>query len=567
MKKLLSLALAALLLCGCTADPPAPTEPSAPETTPATEEIVITHESLELLEFDYENVYAAAPMGEDLLLLSGMDSTTLIKISGHNQKEIISISTGVPISPADPAVQISESGVCYAAEEEYIFLDENLEEIERITLPDAWGHGAVSADQQNIYYSTGSELWIYNRETGLHRLLRETMHTGLALESLELNDSILVCQLFDYHAVPSTLFYSAATGELLGTYDSSIDLSSAGDLWMAKTSDGQRNQIVFGGTGETRVVTEFDSFSDVILVDGGILIHTSSSIRYVDPADHTEAAIALEEDALITNTWNADGILWIALDDGRLLRWDLEDAPMQATACLAPYFSREDPDTEGLAALAPTIAQMEDTYGVQIHIAEDAVASQPDGLTLTSEYQVDALTDGLSELELALSRFTPEFLAKAGKVHLCLVRAVDSEGCIQFWDDGDAYIVLEVNEDLQRNFFHGLGHIIDAKVLTECTAFDSWKSLNPSDFRYLYDYTAEADLSAFPGAFADHPGMVSPVEDRASVFACAMLADSEGVFESDTMQRKLSTLCNGIRKAFNLKDSEETFPWEQYLAQ
>ena len=567
MKKLLSLALAALLLCGCTADPPAPTEPSAPETTPATEEIIITHESLELLEFDYEDVFAAAPMGDDLLLLSGMDSATLIKVSGRNQKEIASISTGVPISPADPAVQISESGVCYATEEEYIFLDENLEEIERITLPDAWGHGAVSADQQTIYYSTGSELWVYNRQTGLHRLLRETMHTGLALESLELNDSVLVCQLFDYHAVPSTLFYSTATGELLGTYDSSIALSSAGELWLAKSSDGRRNQIIFGGTGETRVVTEFDSFSDVILVDGGILMHTSGSIRYVDPADHTDAAIALEEDALITNTWNADGILWIALDDGRLLRWELKDAPMQAAACLAPYFSRENPDTEGLAALAPTIAQMEYTYGVQIHIVEDAVASQPDGLTLTSEYQVDALTEGLKELELALSRFTPEFLAKAGKVHLCLVRAVDSEGCIQFWDDGDAYIVLEVNDDLQRNFFHGLGHIIDAKVLTECTAFDGWKSLNPSGFRYLYDYTAEADPSAFPGAFADHLGMVSPVEDRASVFACAMLADSEGVFESDTMQRKLSILCNGIRKAFGMKDSEETFPWEQYLAQ
>ena len=102
--------------------------------------------------------------------------------------------------------------------------------------------------------------------------------------------------------------------------------------------------------------------------------------------------------------------------------------------------------------------------------------------------------------------------------------------------------------------------------MTECTAFDGWKSLNPKSFSYDYDNTAEHDLSAYPGAFAAPIGMVSPVEDRASIFAHAMLSDMDGIFESDTMQKKLSTLCTGIRKAFGLKDSDEAFSWEQYLA-
>ncbi|WP_289475122.1 hypothetical protein, partial [Klebsiella pneumoniae] len=94
-------------------------------------------------------------------------------------------------------------------------------------------------------------------------------------------------------------------------------------------------------------------------------------------------------------------------------------------------------------------------------------------------------TSGLEELKLALHHFTPEFLAGVGKasgdgtVHICLVRAVRGDGCIQFWDeDGNARIALTMDGDLQRSFFHGLGHIIDSRVLTECGAFDTWKSLN-----------------------------------------------------------------------------------------
>lgn len=567
MKRLLAIALAALLLTGCTPDVPAPTEPSMPETTPATEEIVITHESLELLEFDYENVFSAAPMGEDLLLFSNMDSTTLIKVSGRNHKELASFAANVPISPDFRAVQISENSICYAAEEEYIFLNENLEEVERVTLPGASCTGIVAQDQNTIYYSTGSELRIYNRETGLDRLLRETMFTELFPESLALNDSVLICRQGD-----QTLFYSASTGELLASFEDSINLTSAGDTWLAKTSDGRRNQIVFGGGGETRVVTGFDSFSDVTLVDGGILMHPTGAIRFLNLTDSTEAAIAPEGDVCVTNAWISDGILWIALDDGRLLRWELEDAETQAVSCFAPYYNQENPDTEGLAALESVIADLESTYGVTIHIYEDAVAVQPEDMTLRCEYQVDAIASGLQELELALKRLPADFLRKAAKstagggVHISLVRSVEGGGCIQFWDEeANARIILETDEDLQEDFFHALAHIIDAKILTKTTIFDGWKNLNPKGFKYSYDYAAEMDPDAFPGAFADETGMVSPVEDRATIFAAAM-ADDGSFFENETAQRKLSALCSGIRRAFGLKDSEEILPWEQHLA-
>ena len=44
-----------------------------------------------------------------------------------------------------------------------------------------------------------------------------------------------------------------------------------------------------------------------------------------------------------------------------------------------------------------------------------------------------------------------------------------------------------------------------------------------------------------------------------------MTEGNESLFRCETMQAKLRTLCEGIRKAFGLRKSPDTFLWEQYL--
>jgi hypothetical protein len=56
-------------------------------------------------------------------------------------------------------------------------------------------------------------------------------------------------------------------------------------------------------------------------------------------------------------------------------------------------------------------------------------------------------------------------------------------------------------------------------------------------------------------------------EDRATVLEYAMLPGNESCFESETMQKKLNSLCWSIRRAFRWTDAETVFPWEQYLHQ
>ena len=58
--------------------------------------------------------------------------------------------------------------------------------------------------------------------------------------------------------------------------------------------------------------------------------------------------------------------------------------------------------------------------------------------------------------------------------------------------------------------------------------------------------------------------MSFPREDRARILEYAMTPGNEAVFASETMQRKLATLCQGIRQAFDL-EADQICLWEQYL--
>ncbi len=56
-----------------------------------------------------------------------------------------------------------------------------------------------------------------------------------------------------------------------------------------------------------------------------------------------------------------------------------------------------------------------------------------------------------------------------------------------------------------------------------------------------------------------------PTNDRSSVFCYAMTSKGADAFRSEALQAKLKSLCKGIREAYGLEKSQDTYPWEQYL--
>ena len=114
--------------------------------------------------------------------------------------------------------------------------------------------------------------------------------------------------------------------------------------------------------------------------------------------------------------------------------------------------------------------------------------------------------------------------------------------------------------------------MLETRALSRSIAYYRWDELNPKGFAYDYDYAANVQRDGgtyiaddTTRCFIDTYSMSFPKEDRARIFEYACTEGNERYFISHTMQRKLRTLCEGIREAYGLEDHTESFLWEQYL--
>ena len=232
-----------------------------------------------------------------------------------------------------------------------------------------------------------------------------------------------------------------------------------------------------------------------------------------------------------------------------------------------------------------SIRDLAQKYGVQIRIWDDALQKVSGVYTLEPEHLEQAYTKTLPLLEKALSQFPQGFfktLAKktaTGKLQICLVRSISGvpekgtlarQSSLQYWNGGNAYLVLAMSENAEQDFYHGIMHAIDTRVLSVCTAYYEWDWLNPEEFSYDNDYIKNLDrsptdyLEEETRAFVDTFSMSFSREDRARVMEYACMPGNAEYFAAPIMQTKLHMLCAGIREAF-LLDMDTTYVWEQYL--
>ena len=302
------------------------------------------------------------------------------------------------------------------------------------------------------------------------------------------------------------------------------------------------------------------------------------------------ASVSLPKDQCLQNfICDSSDNLWLLChqENGEdfLYQWNPASTGVDDdTIYTAAYYTREEPDYEGLAACSLYAEELSEKHGVEILVYKDAVAQEPWDYHLDYEYQASVLRRELDLLDQRLSLFPQGFLQtlaeKFTALKICIVRSVtgspesgsleDVNG-IQFMDDFDAYIILSTDHDTEYALYHEMSHLIETVVLTESVAYDRWDNLNPSDFKYDSSYRSSEirDSSVWmkPGKefFIDTYSMSFPKEDRARLFEYAMTAGHEELFRSLNLQAKLKQLCLGIREGFGLESSAETYPWEQYL--
>lgn len=619
MKRWLFLILAALILSGCTQQPESTLPPTVPVETTAAPAInpvgyydpdsaleQSSDGALRVYPLNRSDSYGLVSMGSDLLLLSGSEVTTLTKLTDSNLYVAAAANLDCYIDAHSPAFIPGPKGVTYydRLHQDLVFLDSDLKEVSRISLPEGiLGDPALSSDRKTLYYLTDQHLRAIDLETNLDRLIREISNPAQALAALHCDDSILECLITDEYDNQSSLFLSVKTGETVLTFRDALKLQTLGNAYFAIHTDGVYQEFLVSRDFGDPVLLLSDTYG----ITAEAVLEMNGAIVYKTAGDSTELGFydlgsgARNSEITIPGQRYLRGIqgsadqncVWFLCYDEDytediICRWDLEKTALpDASGQLIRRYTAANPDSAGLAACRETAARISETYGVELALWTSASGCTPENYQPEAEYQTTVIARSLDILDQALSAYPEKILKKAASargsdmIRIYLVRSLNPTSYTvpqttrgtQFWDqDGTPCVFVAVGENLAMDLYHQIFHVIDGYVISHSSDFDLWESLNPKGFSYTHSYTAQLeDPSAFfeseNFAFIDEFSMTYPREDRATVMKYAMTPGNEAYFASNIMQKKLKTLCHGIRDAFHLKKVPESFLWEQYLAE
>ena len=617
MKRILILLLTALLLCGCTAEPPVeettvpteteaeiPTEPAG-SYEPGSELETGTDGAVRVYPQDLTDVYAMACVGSDVLLFSGKETTTLTMLSGDNLYKTAQVAVDMHLAPEQSATQVTNRGMSYYSDAtgEVILLDEGLKEVARIATPkDMVGTPILSANRQSVFYCTAGSIRVLELETGISRLLKEITGAELTTEALLLNDTVLRCRLTDEDGNVRSIFLSTENGETHWETEEPLEVDTYGEYYYSVLPEGSMEGLVFGHVGDSqRMLLPADvtapswylpamhgAVSAVRDLGGNLLM------EYYELSGGRRSSVLQLPCSEIPCSVEADAtrslIYVLCVDESGaavIYRW--EPGALQTNdgnIYTGPRYTLENMDTEALAACRAYATDLNQRYGVEILIGTDATAKQPWTHRLETEYQAPMIRLELEKLNALLAVYPEGFLKQAasgtesGVLRICLVRGIqgtpesgnmERTNGIQYWIEENPYVALCVGRTDEKLVHHQLFHAIETKVFSDSQLYYEWDALNPKGFSYDYNFdlwqTREETkyLEGKNRAFIDSFSMTFPNEDRARIMEYAITADNESCFESDSMQKKLLQLCRGIRKAFGLEKSEDVYPWEQYL--
>ncbi|MBO7252091.1 MAG: hypothetical protein J6V25_05645 [Oscillospiraceae bacterium] len=548
-----------------------------------------------------EDAWGIKALEDSILILSGTEQTTLTLLEGPELRLRASRTLPFSLSPSDNGIHVTDSciTVYHRLSRQLLVFDDSLEEIHVLVLPPGLtGSPFYSPWQNTLYYCTQRAIYAWDLETDLHRPLKELFFQEQQLMGLFEDWSALQCRIVD-NGREEQWFLSTQTGQLICTVPGSVSLSGHDGSFYAVVSQDSRTELIFGSStgpvlslypGEAAKETLFlerqhGAVASAVSDEGkGILeiydLNTGQPRgRLILPSDSTP--IAMEDTAL--------GLFFLFPDPQSnaplLCRWDWTGQPyLENTVYTGPYPTGKKPDSAGLVRCQEYAHSLSQKYGIRILLWKDAVSNQPWDYDLEAEYNTVLLWQALETLDRQLSIYPASIFTDTAShfssFSVCLVRSIrgspesgslDSATGISFVEGSDAYIALALGQSLPSAIHHEFFHMMEVHIWGNSIAFDQWHDINPSGFRYDYDYVSNRTrdsgvyLRHDNRAFVDTYSMSYPKEDRARILEYAILPDQEQLFSSPIMQRKLQLLCSGIREAYRLKDYPEAFLWEQYL--
>ena len=589
--KLLAAVLCLFLLVGCAEKKEEPTVP----TQEGGQSLHVSGHPLEtqtsgimevfpIEESDPKGLWA---LGSDVVLSAG-SGLTLYTGSGLRQS---AASAGQVLAAADDRLFVYDETA-----RQILALDHTLSPRAAWNLPEtAIGLPGVSPEGRAFYFLQEDGLYLLDPELGTSRALRDNMavQTG-SVRCLE-DGSTLLLNLTDPNGAENTLLVSAADGQSRWETLCPKDAAALPEGIAICASPGAFSRVMLLGTETQRLVTRSGErclgfLPELSAAVTGQSLDSGMTLRlYLLSTGVCRSEVTLPGiDRVRLGCVTAEGTLYLLAhsetDGWLILRWHYDAFPARSDAsCLAAY--HDTPTAQEAAQSRARADELESKYGLDIRIGDEALAVQPWDYTFSGTAPADETDWTLEAIDALLSAFPAGFLSRLQTgwegFSLCLapkIQGTPASGSLasaqglQFQEDDHCYVVLALApvEDLRYTLFHEFSHLIDTQVMNRCSAYDDWADLNPQEFAYSLDVNADMSanqqyLTGTNRCFVDYYAMVNPAEDRARIFECAVNPGNGDMFTAPILQQKLRRICTGIREAFDLEDSGESFLWEQYL--
>jgi len=580
MKRIILLFALFLLLAGCTpADLPAPTTvpTTQPETEPPREPLTpqnVSHWSISLPD----RYHAVMPFGNDLLLFAEDHAAVLDYETGT-----IGPKTAAALPDPDSGlVQATSGGLSYfdVSNHSLVWLDLQLQEIDRVSLEEKMlGTPWLDPDGITLYYCTPDGIRLWDAESGISRNLKVHSAQYLGIDGLLRDNTWLRCTYQTDDGSAAFLLISKNTGETIASHPLLPHLSVSGNFYACPTGAewifgtiGQQPQLLSVPGAEALPQLQA-AFAATYNTDGAQLDLYNLTTGH---RTHSEVIGGLSQ---ISDYLLFRGNL-LLLDEDQLVTWCLDHShkmhPVTDDTCYIQYrYTPDAPNYAGLEVCRQRAQDLGARYGMEILLWQDVMALQPQNYVFDYDYRPEVYNEILDRLEAMLEAMPSHFMTTVAnwtgdeKLHILLTSHLQTPetvcqvgGGTNYLVGHNAYLVLNCHADFERAFYHHLGHILDSCLLTHSAKLYEWHTVNPDGFQYTGKYPAFPELES--PYFVNAHGMISPTEDRASIFEYAMLPGNEEVFQSSYLQVKLKRICQGIQQVFQLP-KDGVYPWQQYL--
>ena len=382
MKYLIPVALMLLTLWGCASDP-VPDTPPATAAAP-TESAVITsiYDPQSLLEqttggairvypLERDDCTGIFSMGQSLLVFSGRAETTITKYSGSDLTPSAVTRLNCTIHPSDPGVQIDENGMTYydSYHNQLVYLNEDLQEVMRIKLPDArCGTPALTADRMKLYYCTADALRCLDLETGLDRLVKQMSFASQTVVASHCGDTIIACEVKDHDNTPRQIFLSAEKGLLVQETAADTIVRTNGAAYLAVCQDGSYPELLIGDSeqGPTLLTPHtYGSSIYPIMENTALVLATENALCNTVQLDYYDlhhgkraASITLADTDAPFGFYATGTSVWFLRYDPRyrshvLCQWDISRSTTENEAACPPAMARRSPIMTVLPPVAP----------------------------------------------------------------------------------------------------------------------------------------------------------------------------------------------------------------------